>query len=374
MKIKAAVVPEAGQPYNIQTVELAEPQGTDILLRVVASGICRSDYAERNGNSVNFPNVLGHEGSGIVEKVGSAVTSVVPGDHVIISYGYCQECQRCSEGHPSSCVHWLDINNSGTNKRGEFVLSQEDGTEVNNFFNQSAFATHSLVDESNIVKVDKDIDLRLLGPLGCGLGTGSGAVLDVLQPKVGQSIAIFGTGAVGFAALMAAKVAGCGTIIALDINDARLSKARELGATHVINSSVDSEAVVDKIKEITQGLGADYVIDTSGVLPVMNQAMAAVANGGTFVPLAVTKQNFEVNTFFDLVFGNKKIVGCLIGDTIPKYHLPRLIELYKDGKFPFDQFVEYYPFEDINQAEADSVSGKVLKSVLVMDKSYQPPK
>lgn len=373
MKMKAAVVASAGGNYKIEELNLVEPKETDVLVKIVASGICRSDYAERQGSSVPFPVVLGHEGSGIVEKVGSGVSTVKPGDHVILSYGYCEACQRCHEGHPSSCRHWLDINNSGVNTRGEHVFKKESGIEVKNFFNQSSFATYSLVDQSNIVKVDKDIDLRILGPLGCGLGTGSGAVLEVLHPKAGESIAVFGTGAVGFAALMAAKIAGCKTIIALDINEARLETAKKLGATHVINSGIASEQVLSKVREITNGEGVDYTIDTSGVQSVMKQAMAVLANGGTFVPLAVTNKNLELNTFFDLVFGNKKIVGCLIGDTIPRYHLPRLIDFYKAGNFPFDQFIKFYDFEDIVQAEADSVSGKTLKSVVVMDKSYQPP-
>lgn len=371
MKIKAAFVPEKGAPYEISELELAEVQATDVLVKIVASGLCRSDYGERNGNSIEFPNVLGHEGSGIVERVGDAVTSVKPGDHVILSYAYCGECKHCSDGHPSSCEQWLVVNNSGKNTRGEYVL-HKDGEAVNNFFNQSSFSTYSLTDESNVVKVDKDVDLRILGPLGCGLGTGSGAVLRVLQPAVGEGIAVFGTGAVGFAAVMAAKLAGCYPIIAVDINDMRLEKAKELGATHVFNSKEKDPQ--EFIMGLTEGKGLDYVIDSTGVGPVMTQALHCVSNSGTFVPLAVTKKDFSVNTFFDLVFGNKRVQGVLIGDTIAKYHLPNLIEFYKRGEFPFDQFIKFYDFDDINQAEADSLSGEVIKAVVVMDKDYQPPK
>ncbi|OFT75865.1 MULTISPECIES: NAD(P)-dependent alcohol dehydrogenase [Enterococcus] len=372
MKIKAALVKEKGAPYEITELELAEVGSKDVLVKIVASGLCRSDYGERNGNSINFPNVLGHEGAGIVEKVGNAVTSVEPGDHVILSYAYCGECKHCVEGHPSSCEKWFTVNNLGKNPRGEFILHTEDGTEVNNFFNQSSFSTYSLTEESNVVKVDKEVDLRLLGPLGCGLGTGSGAVLSVLQPKVGEGIAVFGTGAVGFSAVMAAKIAGCYPIVAIDINDQRLEKAKELGASHIFNSKEDDPEKF--IKVLTDGRGLDYVIDSTGVGPVMTKALHSVSNSGTFVPLAVTQKNFEVNTFFDLVFGNKKVRGVLIGDTIAKYHLPNLIEFYKRGEFPFDQFIKYYDFENINQAEADSISGEVIKAVVVMDKDYQTPK
>jgi aryl-alcohol dehydrogenase len=255
------------------------------------------------------------------------------------------------------------------NLRSEHVLSDTLGN-INTFFNQSAFATYSLTDESNVVKVDKDMDLRILGPLGCGIGTGSGAVFDVLNPAAGSTIAIFGTGAVGFAAVMAAKIAGCGTIIAIDINESRLETALECGATHVINGSKeDAEA---KIAEITNKKGVNYAIDTTGVNPVMKQALSALMNGGTFIPLAVTKKNFELNTFFELVFGNKKIQGVLIGDTKPKFHLPRLIDFYRKGMFPFDQFIKFFDFDEINEAEKASVTGEVIKPVVIIDKSYKP--
>lgn len=371
MKIKAAFVEEKGTPYQIRTLELAEPEGFDILVKMVASGLCRSDYGERTGNSVEFPNVLGHEGAGIVEKVGEAVTEVKPGDHVILSYGYCGRCKHCVEGHPSSCSDWLAINNQGVNKRGDYVLHTTEGKPVNNFFNQSAFSTHCLVDETNIVKVDKDIDLRILGPLGCGLGTGSGAVFSVLKPKAASSIAIFGTGAVGFAAIMAAKIVGCQMIIAIDINEKRLEVAKECGATHVINSKNTNPA--EEIMKLSANQGMDYVIDTTGVPAVMTQALHSVTNSGTFIPLAVTKKEFQLNTFFDLVFGNKKIEGVLIGNTIPKIHLVHLIDFYKKGQFPFDRFIKFYSFDDINQAEADSLTGEVIKSVVVIDDTYQAP-
>lgn len=369
MKIKAAVVKEAGAPYEIKEIELQEPKGKDVLVKMVASGLCRSDYGERNGNSIKFPNVLGHEGAGIIESVGEGVTDFKPGDHVLLSYGYCKHCEHCDGGHPASCSDWLKINNSGTNARGEYVLKDGD-VDVNNFFNQSSFATYSLTDESNLVKVDKSMDLRMVGPLSCGIGTGSGAVFDVLQPKPGSSIAVFGTGAVGFAAIMASKIAGCSQIIAIDINEDRLKDALRYGATTVING-MNTDAA-DEILKITDQKGVNYTIDTTGNNKVMNQALQVTKSGGTFIPLAVTKNNFEVNTFFDLVFGNKEIKGVLLGNTIPKYHLPRLIDYYQKGQFPFDEFIEYFDFEDINKAEEASISGRVIKPVVIMDKEYRP--
>ena len=374
MKIKAAVVKSAGSDYAFETLELQELAKTDVLVKMVASGICRSDHTERLGNLTPFPLVLGHEGAGIVEKIGPDVTDLAVGDHVIITYANCGKCIRCNEGHPSSCFQWSSLNLGGVNFRGEHVFKNEQGEDINNFYIQSSFATYSLADESNLVKVPKEIDLRILGPLGCGLGTGSGSVMNVLQPKAGSSIVVIGTGAVGFGALMAAKIVGCTTIIAVDINEERLKLAKELGATQIFNSQTQRETLVSEIMALTNGIGVDYVVDTSGYNPIMKQALEFLTHGGTFVPLAVSKTDFSLNTFVDLVIGNKKMEGALIGNTIPKHHLLRLINYYQQGQFPFDKFIKFYDFDEIITAEADLISGRTLKSVLVIDKTYQPPK
>lgn len=374
MKIKAAVVEEPGKDYEIQHVTLQEPTGKDILVKIVATGICGSDFNVRQGSAVPTPNVLGHEGAGIVEAIGDQVTEVEVGDHVVLSYSYCQKCEACNNGHPSSCDSMKIFNYSGRNTRGEWVIKHEDGRDVASFFNQGSFATHSLVDESNVIKVSKENDLRIMGPLTCGLTTGSGAIFNVLKPDAGSSVLVFGAGAVGYAAIMAAKIVGCYPIIAVDINDSRLDMATELGATHTINGNTHKDNVIDMIKEINGGRGVNYSIDTTGVPPVIKQAIEALQVGGSMVPLAMTNKQIELNTFRELSNDNKKIVGVLMGDTIPKYHIPKLISYYEKGQFPFDKLVKFYEFEDINQAETDAMTGKVFKSVLVIDKEYQAPK
>ena len=239
MKIKAAVLEKAHQPFAVKEIELDENlQPGEVLVKVVATGLCHTDLSVRDEHiPVNFPVVLGHEGAGIVERVGDGVTKVKAGDKVLLSPSNCGKCEFCKLGHPSYCNHLLELNAPGLRSDGSSVFLDENGKAVGGFFfGQSSFGTFSLTRENNVVKVPIDAPLEILGPLGCGLQTGAGTVLNVLRPNAGESFAVFGTGPVGLAGLMAAKAAGCATIVAVDVFDNRLKLARELGATHVINS------------------------------------------------------------------------------------------------------------------------------------------
>lgn len=374
MKIKAAVVEENGANYQMKEVNLKEPSKNDILVKIVATGICGTDHSIRQGSIVPTPNILGHEGAGIVEAVGDNVKNVKIGDHVVLSYAYCRNCEACEEGNPAACEHMPIYNYGGKNLEGESTIKDDSDEPIASFFNQSSFATYSLVDESNVVKVPKDIDLRILGPLSCGIATGSGAIFNVLKPEYDTSLVVFGAGAVGYASIMSAKISGCTKIIAVDINDTRLDMAKKLGATHIINSTKIEEDIVDVIKGLTDGKGVNYSIDTTGVPLVIKQSILSLKRGGTAAPLAIAKQPIELNTMRELANENRNIVGVLMGNNIPKYHIPKLISYYQDGRFPFDKLIEFYDFEDINQAEEDAMTGKVFKSVLVIDKTYQPPK
>ena len=237
-------------------------------------------------------------------------------------------------------------------------------------FNQSSFTTTTVVDQRNAVKVDSKLDLRKLGPLGCGYVTGSGTVFNTLKPKPGDTIAVFGTGAVGLAAMMAGRISGCIKVIAVDIVPERLELAKELGATHAINSK--EEDPVEKNKELTGGYGVDWTVDTTGLSSVIMNSVAALAQGGTCAAIAVTPHLIELSTWNDLCVDDKKIVGVNMGDSIPQIDIPRLIEFYKLGWFDFDKTEKFYDFEEINQANADSVSGKTIKPVLIIDKDYRP--
>jgi Alcohol dehydrogenase GroES-like domain./Zinc-binding dehydrogenase. len=373
MKVKAAVVNRVGEPYKIEEVKLGEMRPDEVLVRMVASGICHTDEACRSGDSpFPFPAIFGHEGAGIIEKVGDQVKDFEAGDQVILSYSSCGVCPNCRQGKPYSCLHWNQMNMAGTRLDGSHVFFKDDGTPISNFFGQSAFASYSIVHQSNLIKVPKDVDLRLYGPLGCGLLTGSGAVNDVLKPDPGSSIAIFGTGAVGFGAVMAAVLRECSPIIAVDIHDSRLEMAKALGATHTINSL--KEDVKERISEITGGLGVHYSIDTTGVSAVMETAVQVLAEGGFNVPLAVTKNTLTIHTTVDVAGFNRTIVGVKMGRNVPQLTIPKLVKFHEEGKFPLDKLVRFYKFEDINRANEDSKSGKTIKPIIIIDEEYRKEK
>lgn len=371
MKIKAAVVDHKNADFEIRDdIDLTEMGPDDLQVHMVASGICHSDEALRIGDAViGYPIVLGHEGAGIVEKVGPEVTQFVPGDHVILSFYACGNCKNCLKGIPTQCENYAQNNLSGTRPDGSAHFT-ENGHDVADMFDQSSFTTTTVVRERNAVKVAKDLDLRKLGPLGCGYVTGSGTVLNTLKPKPGDTIAVFGTGAVGLAAMMAGRISGCTKVIGIDIVDSRLALAQELGATDVINSqNVD---VVKAVRDLTDGRGVDFAVDTTGVTKVMEDSIQVLNQGGTTATIAVTPNHTDVDTWNDLCVNDKKIVGVNMGDSIPQIDIPRLIDFYKMGHFDFDKTEKFYKFEDINQANADSRSGKTIKPVLIIDPDYVP--
>jgi aryl-alcohol dehydrogenase len=229
------------------------------------------------------------------------------------------------------------------------------------FFGQSSFATHAIASELNVVKVRKDVPLELLGPLGCGIQTGSGAVLNALKVHAGASFVAFGTGAVGLAAIMAARVAGATRIIAVDVNPARLQLALELGATHAINSK-ETDPVAE-VRKLTGG--ADFTLECSGRAEVLRQAIDSLGTLGTCGIVGATREGteaaFNVN---DVMIPGRRIMGIVQGDVVSRTFIPQLIELFMQGRFPFDRLVKFYPFEQLNEAMADSESGVTIKPIL----------
>jgi aryl-alcohol dehydrogenase len=351
--IQAAVLRNRGGPYEIETVELEGPRDNEVLVRNVASGICHTDISvgESRGSAAK-PLVLGHEGAGIVVEVGKKVKSVQPGDHVVLSYAYCADCQGCRSGHPWTCQHFFELN---------FGFRRLDGSNAwqrsnvyGHFFGQSSFSTHSVVSETNITRVSPDLSLEILAPLGCGIMTGSGVVMNLFNVPKGASIAVFGVGAVGLAAVMAARIVGAGPIIGVDIHSARLELARALGATHVINNR--QADVASAIASIT-GSGVDFLLETSG-----NSTMDRIASE-VLNPRGIMA-NAAGSPAQDKLSGEKKRVRVTMGSSIPQTFIPRLIDYYQAGLFPFDRLEKFYDFNQINQAIADSVSGATLKPVL----------
>ncbi|MFF2484582.1 NAD(P)-dependent alcohol dehydrogenase [Paenibacillus sp. NPDC058071] len=361
MKIKAALTKEIGSPFELEDIELAAPKANEVLIKIVASGVCHTDATVRDTGMTPFPAVLGHEGSGIVEAVGENVNTVAKGDHVVMSFASCGECKNCKEGHPAYCYKFMPLNMGGKMEDGSSRLHHH-GVEISNFFGQSSFGTFAIVHERNVVKVDKEVELALLGPLGCGIQTGAGSVLNVLKPAFGSSLAVFGAGGVGLSAVMAAKIAGCEKIIVVDVHEQRLKLAQELGATHVINGKE-----TDAQKELMRitGVGVNYAVETTGVPPVVLQAVRSLAQLGEMVSLAAMA-NIEV-PFMEITGFGRKIMGVTEGDSVPHTFIPKLISYYKNGQFPFDKLVKYFDFDQINDAFAASKSGEVIKPILKMN-------
>lgn len=365
-RAKAAVIREKGGHFLMEEIQLQAPRADEVLVRVVACGVCHTDLIVRDQYfPCPLPMVLGHEGSGVIEAVGAGVKDFSVGDHVVMTYLSCGHCEPCSTGEATYCTHTFPLNFGGSRLDGSGSTQDSHGHAIHDhFFGQSSFATYSIANRRNIVKVDKDLPLELLGPLGCGVQTGAGAVLNVLQPKAGTSFAVFGAGAVGLSALMAARIAGATTLIAVDITPGRLELAKSLGATHVVNSKeVDP---VQEVRRITGG-GAHCTLETSGRPAVLRQAIDALRARGTCAivgaPPAGTEASFDVN---EVMTQGRTIRGVIEGESIPSVFIPRLLELYRQGRFPFDKLVRFYDFDDINQAVADAQSGLTVKPILRM--------
>lgn len=366
MDATAAVAKVKEEPFEIGRVSIGEPRADEVLVKVTACGLCHTDLICRDQwYPVPLPSVFGHEGSGVVEAVGENVTKVAPGDRVAMSYNSCGLCGNCLSGNPGYCKQFFESNFSGARPDGSNAYAGENAEEVHgHFFGQSSFATHALARERNVVKVREDVPLELAGPLGCGIQTGAGGVLNSLRPEAGSSIAVFGTGTVGLAAVMAARVAGCAIIIGVDVKPARLDLALELGATHVINGA--DEDSVAKIKEITGG-GANYSLETTASPAVFRQSVDCLTQLGRcgLIGAAAVGTEAKVDISTMLLFGHR-IQGIIEGDAIPDVFIPRLLELYVQDRFPFDKLVKFYDLEDINQAAEDSENGEVVKAILRM--------
>lgn len=363
MIVDAALVKEKGS-INIEKITLAEPERDEVLIKVVATGICHTDLSIANQDMESpLPIALGHEGAGVVEKVGPGVTEFEVGNHVIVTFAVCNECKPCLTGHTGACEQYGPLNFEGNMRDGTTRLTQN-GNKVYTLFGQSSLSTYAISHKTNIIKVDKDIDLSILGPLGCGIQTGAGTVLNKLKPAFGSSIVVFGTGGVGLSGIMASHIVGCDNVIAVDVNDERLELAKELGATHTINSK-DVDNVSEKIKEITNG-GADYAFDTTGIPFVINQGIKSLAAEGEIAVVAVGEP-VEIDVLNDLVMYNRSITGVTQGLSVPKVFIPQLIKYYKEGRFPFDKLIKKYPLAELDQALADMESGETIKPVIVFD-------
>ncbi len=363
MEIKAAVVYETGGEFSIEQLELSDPNDDEVVVRIVAAGICGTDLGALHGHLPipPPPSVFGHEGAGIVERVGTRVTKVKPGDHVVLAWDYCGACTACKSGKELYCLNFFLHNFHGARPDGTTTLRKGDQVIHGCFLGQSSFADFALANERNVVKVREDVPLEILAPMGCGVMTGAGAVMNSLHPKPGASIAIFGVGPVGMSAVLAAVVVGCTTIIAADINPDRLEMAKEFGATHTVNAGeVDP---VEAILDMTDG-GPEFSLECVGNPKVLRQAVDVLPRLGVCGLVGVVPPGTEVSLDMDLLMNGRTVTGILGGDAIADLFIPRLIELYSQGRFPFDRMITFYPFDQISQAVEDMAKGRVIKPVL----------
>lgn len=369
VQVTSALLKSVGSNFQFAELELDEPKANEVLVKLVASGVCHTDAAAKEGMlPVPFPAVLGHEGSGIIEKVGEAVTDYAVGDHVVIGFSSCGKCEACRSGNPGACERFNELNMGGSMADHTHRIHTMDGKDVSVFFGQSSFSTYATVNENNLAKVPNDVDLRMLGPLGCGFMTGSGTVLNSLDPEAGSTLLVFGTGAVGLAGVMAGKIANAGHIVAIDIHDERLEIAKELGATEIINSS--SEDAVERVKEITSGKGAQYALDTTGVPSVINSALKSLAIKGELATVGVGKGPFAVDVSGEIMTYARTLKGVIEGDAVPQTFIPKLVEFYRKGQFEINELSKFYSFEDIDQAFEDSKNGETVKPILIIDPNY----
>src|SRR5436190_10279221 len=362
--VTAAIVERGGAPFALESVELSSLQADEVRVRIVASGICHTDLLIREGSfPTPMPVVLGHEGAGVVEEVGSAVTHVKVGDHVASTYASCGSCGMCAKGHPFHCTEFFARNFLATRADGSTAISRGGLPVHSHFFGQSSFATGAVIPERSVVAIPHDVPFEVVAPFGCGVQTGAGAVMNVLRPLPDSSIAIFGAGGVGLSAVMAAVIVGCSPIISVDVRPGRLALAQELGATHVVNAAeVDP---VEAIEELTGGVEAS--LETSGVAGVLRQAVDVLGPDATCgligAPPLGTEAHLDVNAVLSVGRGIKGIVE---GHSVPQVFIPKLIALWRAGRLPVDRLVRAYDFDQINQAADDALAGDVVKPVLLM--------
>lgn len=365
---RAAVIEQTDGPFIMQDVTLEAPRPDEVLVRMVATGICATDaHVRRQLLSTPLPVILGHEGAGIVERVGTTVTHVKPGDHVVLSYHSCGQCKPCLSSHAAYCDNVWEANFAGARLDGSIGVGRQGAEDLHaHFFGQSSFATYALAHQRNTVKVPSDIPLEILGPLGCGVQTGAGAILKAMKVPVGATVAVFGVGTVGLAAIMAARVADAATIIAIDVNVERLELAKKLGATHVVNAA-EGTNVCAEIRQIEKR-GVEFILDTSGRAENLDAGIGALAPLGNFGFVAFNDHSGAIVDAARLTVG-QSLQGIIQGDAVSALMIPELIGLYRCGRFPFDQLITFYNFADINQAFDDVAAGRVIKAVLLFEPS-----
>ncbi len=365
METKAAVAYKGEPAFKMETVKLDSLRSDEILVRVKGVGLCHTDLVFKSGAApYPFPAVFGHEGSGVVEAVGGDVTKVAPGDHVLMTFRSCGDCDRCDTGDAAYCRTMPNLNYAGRREDETSVYSNDAGPVSSNFFGQSSFAAHAVTYERNLVKVEKHLPIELLGPLGCGIQTGAGAVMRSLNAPAGSAMLITGGGSVGLSAVMGSVIQGCSTIILVEPMAKRRRLAMELGATHTIDPAATAD-LAEAIRSIVP-LGVDNALDTTGIPDVLNASLASLGSKGTLGLVGVaaggTPLPGEVNAVMAL---GQSVKGIIEGDSDPDVFLPELLKHYEQGRLPIEKLIKTFKLSQINEAIADQHSGGCVKAILL---------
>lgn len=366
MEIRAAVVRESGHEFSLEALTLGDLRSDEVLVKIVATGLCHTDLVVRDQVlPVPLPVVLGHEGAGTVEAVGAGVTTVEPGDNVILGFAACRQCPPCLAGQPAYCQDFGTLNFGGCRPDGSTCLRDGAQPVGSHFFGQSSFANYAIVAARNLVKVQAEAPLTLLGPLGCGMMTGAGAVLKALKVTSGESMLVTGAGPVGLAGVMAAASAEASTIIVSDPLASRRAMALDLGATHALDPA--DGALSDQVRAIF-ALGVNAVLDTTGISSVVSEVVGALAVRGRLAMVGVPKSADATVSFniLQMLSLGIEVRGVTEGNADPQTFLPELLALHAAGRFPFERMMQTYPLEQINQAVADQHAGRCVKAVLTM--------
>lgn len=365
MDIKVALATAPHADFTLHDATLDDPRPGEVLVRIVGVGLCHTDLVARDQFlPIPLPAVLGHEGSGVVERVGEGVTKVAPGDPVVLSFASCGHCRQCEKDLPAYCRDFPMLNFAGRRADGSSGV-KVDGVPVSaHFFGQSSFASHALASERNVIKAPVGAPLHLLGPLGCGIQTGAGGVMRSLACPAGSTIAIFGGGPVGLSAVMGARVQGCATIIMIEPMPARRQLALELGATHAIDPAAGDVAAA--VREILPE-GAEFAFESSGREAVVETAFSLLASHGLLGLVGVPpkpESSLTINLASLITYGHR-IHGIIEGDSDLDGFIGELIALHGAGRFPFDRLITTFPLDRINEAVERQHRGECVKAVLL---------
>ncbi|AEO68462.1 uncharacterized protein THITE_2118006 [Thermothielavioides terrestris NRRL 8126] len=371
LQTEALVLSEAGGPFVLTPIVIQDLRPDEVLVEIKYSGVCHTDFWVQQGNLADvmgFPAIAGHEGAGIVRAIGSDVKnkSLQVGDAVLLSFTACGDCDDCKHNY-SRCRMFGPLNLTGTRRQdGTSPTKLLDGRPVRSqFFGQSSFSRFTAAHELCVVKCPSPEDLAIYSPMGCGYQTGAGTILNVLKPRPDQTVAVFGAGSVGFAAIMTAASIPAKQVIAIDIVEQKLALARELGATHTINTAAIQGSVVDEVMKLTGGKGVDFAVDTTGVSAVVEKMLDCLAYAGTAASVGAPPRADKITVNVGSFFAEKKNwLAIAEGDSHPPEFIPRPIDLHKQGKFPIEKICKVYPVADLKTAIADMKTGAVIKPII----------